>query len=54
MFKESEKGLKEDSRGYDSCMKLVQVDPNARIRPRVSLIINLESLPKGKKTQTMV
>jgi hypothetical protein len=47
-------GLKKTLEGYDSCMKMVQVDPTASLKPRVSSIVNLESLPKGKKTQTTV
>jgi hypothetical protein len=54
IFRESEKGLKKTRGGYDSCMQLVQVEPTTRFKPRVSSIVNLESLPKGKKTQTTV
>ena len=39
---------------YDSCVVAVQVEPTARLWPRVSSIVNLKSLPKGNKTQTMV
>jgi hypothetical protein len=50
MFRETEKVLKKTPRGYGSCIILVQVEPIARLRPRVSSIVNLESLPKRKKT----
>jgi hypothetical protein len=54
MFRESEKGLKKTPGGYNSSVKLVQVVPTTRLKPRVSSIVNLESLPIGKITQTTV